>query len=207
MDSTIKGMANSLSDILNLSMSTFKSGFEATAKNLADINKVLLNTGIGTISSLISKKDDHGCCPPEDTCPPHCLREISRCAFAGERIIVPFRIKNICSEAKQYRIGMRDLKNDDGTVAPAIPVLDKNDINLEPGESVTLFMSLDLANFQPGSTYRAEIVVRERDINQNICFCLKIDGHSQIPLVEPLPEKKYLLHWQSWRSHFYCEPQ
>ena len=116
-------------------------------------------------------------------------------------------VKNKCGGTKHYRIGVRDLKNVDGSMAPSQPILNKHDVTLDAGQSEMVLMSIDLLQVPNGNTYNAEIVLREKDINQNICFKLIVDGNSNVPVAEPLDEKKYLLRWQSWKSHFYCEPK
>jgi len=65
-------------------------------------------------------------------------------------------------------------------------------------------MIIDLGKFAEGKTYTTEIVLREKEFNQNICFTLSIEDHQNI-VVEPMDEKKYKMKWQSWKDHFYCE--
>ena len=205
MQTTIKGITDGLQKIASMSMDTVKSSVETASKNMSEVNKVMTSVGLGKFTlPLLGKKDSCDCCPPKEECPPHCLLQITRSASAGERIIVPFIVKNKCGGTKHYRIGVRELKNIDGTKAPSQPILNKNNVTLAAGESELVSMGIDLNNFSIG-TYNAEIVLREKDINQNICFKLVVSDNTNAPVAEPLDEKKYRLHWQSWRSHFYCE--
>ena len=205
MQTTIKGITDGLQKIASMSMDTVKSSIETASKNMSEVNKVMTGIGLGKFTlPLLGKKDDCECCPPKEECPPHCLLQINRNASVGERIIVRFAVKNKCGGTKSYRIGVRELKNIDGTKAPSQPNLNKNNVTLEAGESEMVLMAIDLNNFSAG-TYNAEIVIREKDINQNICFKLVVGDNNNVPVAEPLDEKQYRLHWQSWRSHFYCE--
>jgi hypothetical protein len=92
----------------------------------------------------------------------------------------------------------------DNKPAPGQPALNRYSVSLQPNASERVLMKLDLDNFQKG-TYSAEIVVREEEINQNICFTVVVgDHHGQTAL--PHEESHYKLRWQSWKSHYYCEP-
>ena len=122
----------------------------------------------------------------------------------GERIITPFIVKNDCSETKTYRIGVRELKDESGGLAPAQPILNKTIVTLDPGRSEHVLVSLDLDNFKAGSTYTTEIVLREKEINQNVCFTLIVDN-ADGTVVTPQDEQQYRLRWQSWKDHYYCE--
>ena len=212
MENKIKGITDGLQKMADISIATVKSSIENTSKNISELTKVMTGMGIRPFvipfASVLPfvKKDSHGCCPPEEDCPPHCLTRISRNAFAGERITVPFMVRNTCNSSRHYRIGARELKNIDGSPAPSQPILNKKEVTLNAGESEMVLMTIDLGQFSSGQIYDAEIVIREKDINQNICFRLTVDGYSNIPVADPLDEKKYLMHWQSWQSHFYCEP-
>src|SRR6185503_10218617 len=128
------------------------------------MSKVMSSIGLPTFNLPFLKKDDCDCCPPKNECPPHCILQITRHASAGERIIVPFMVKNKCGATKHYRIGVRDLKNDDGSIAPSQPVLNKHEVTLDAGQSELVLMSIDLLQFSNGNTYNAEIVLRENDI-------------------------------------------
>ena len=121
--------------------------------------------------------------------------------------MVPFLVKNTCNETKTYRVGVRELKDQDGKPAPFQPQLNKHSVTLEPGRSERVVMLLDLSDFANGSTYTTEIVLRENEINQNICFTLKIDNDQNLVTAQPQNEKQYQLRWQSWQSHYYCEPK
>ena len=205
MQTTIKDITDGFQKIASMSIDTLKSSMETASKNMSEVNKVMTGVGLGKFTlPILGKKNDCDCCPPKEECPPHCILQITRNASAGERIIVPFMVKNKCGGTKHYRIGVREMKNIDGSKAPSQPVLNKNYVTLEAGESELVSMAIDLNNLSTG-TYNAEIVLREKDINQNICFKLVVSDNSNAPVAEPLDEKKYRLHWQSWRSHFYCE--
>jgi len=204
---------NSLTDgmqkLTDLSLSMLRLSMDTASKNANVVKDVMGNMGLGsltlpgiTLPGLTT--GDHGCCPPQHDCPPHCLLQITRQAAAGERIIVPFLVKNKCGTAKHYRVGVRELKYTNGSSAPSQPVLDKYEVTLDPGQSELVSMSIDLGNFANGNSYQTEIVIREKDINQNICFTLVV-GTADAPVAQPLDEKKYTLRWQDWRSHFYCE--
>ena len=119
MQTTIKGITDGLQKIASMSMDTVKSSVEIASKNMSEVNKAMTSVGLGkfTLPSL-GKKDNCDCCPPKEECPPHCLVTITRNASAGERIIVPFIVKNKCGGTRQYRIGVRELKNIDGRSPP-----------------------------------------------------------------------------------------
>ncbi|WP_462251931.1 hypothetical protein [Ferruginibacter sp.] len=154
----------------------------------------------------IKFQENCNCCPPEETCPPHCIATLNRSAMVGERIIVPFLVKNNCSHTKTLRIGVRELLDEKGNIAPGQPRLNKQSVTLPQGRSEQVLLTLDLDKFNNGSTYTTEIVLREKEINQNICFTLSTADHAAIT-AEPQDEQKYKLKWQSWKSHFYCEPK
>lgn len=159
-------------------------------------------------ASTTATKPSHTvpCCPPEKECPPHCLANISREAQVGEVILISFSLKNCCGGQKLYRIGVRAVKDQDGKELATAPQLDKNSVTLDHHETVQVRMSIKLSEeFKAGHTYRTEIVIREKEINQNVCFTLKVVEAEQGPVVCPLDESKYLNHFQSWDSHFYCE--
>ncbi len=211
MEPILNSLTDGLQKLTDLSLSTLRLSMDTASKNVNELTKVMSNVGLGSFMLPVlpgilpgMKTVDHGCCPPEEECPPHCLLQIRREAAAGERIIVPFLVKNKFNGTKQYKIGVRELKNIDGSAAPSQPVLNKNEVTLDPGQSELVSIAIDLANFQNGTTYQAEIVIRENAINQNICFKLVL-GNAGAPVAQPLDEKKYTLHWQNWRSHFYCE--
>lgn len=159
-----------------------------------------------TILNPLIKKNDQ-CCIPEQKCPPHCIASISRTAAEGERIRIPFVIKNNCTNTKTYQIGIREMKDQEGNTAPAQPTLNKNSITLDPGRSETILVMTDLEKFKTGSAYFTEIVLREKEINQNICLTISISNDPNPVVATPLEENKYQQRWQSWQSHFYCEPK
>src|SRR5687767_747829 len=119
METKIKSITDGLQKLADISMGTFKTSVENASKNITEMSKVMSNIGLPTFNLPLLKNDKHDCCPPKEECPPHCLLQISRTASAGERIIVPFMVKNKCGATKRYRIGIRDLKNADGSKAPS----------------------------------------------------------------------------------------
>lgn len=165
----------------------------------------LLNSGIENLSQikLPSLNNDCDTCPPKEECPPKFIGKLYRQAMQGERIIIPFIVQNSCSDYKTYRIGIRELKNLDGDLAPTQPVLNKNLVTLPPNASERVLLGVNLAQFTNG-TYQAEIVIRENLYNQNILLTLDVEDYDA-PIFSPYSEKKYQLKWQSWKSHFYCE--
>lgn len=194
-----------LQQLADLSNAALKSSIENSIKTTSasiDIINALTEASSG---SQKKKKDDCGCCLPENECPPRCLITISRTAYAGERIIVPFKVKNSCNSSKTYRVGVRNLVDENGNTGPGQPQLNKSSITLEPGQSELVLMTIDLGNFTEGHSYETDIVLREKDINQNICFKLTIVPFFDIPEAKPKDEKVYTTHFQDWKSHFYCE--
>ena len=160
---------------------------------------------LGT-GSTTGKKADCNACPPECDCPPQCLLSISRDASPGEVIVVPFKVKNVLQTAKTYLVGVRPFYDNDGNLLPNQPTLNKTSLNLQPGQSIQVEMKIDLTNgYTTGSTYSTEIVIREKDVNQNICFTLHVTANSCIPEVQPLNEQVYFTHFQDWKSHYYCD--
>ncbi|MEP6465279.1 MAG: hypothetical protein ABJB05_03195 [Parafilimonas sp.] len=198
-----KTLTDNFQQLTNLSLSALKPMMEGMINNMSSISNSILKNGLPTIQ--IPKIGESNCdCPPEETCPPHCIAAITRYAMQGERIITSFTVQNDCNQTKTWRIGVRDLKDENGALAPAQPILNKNFVTLDAGRSEQVLVSLDLGNFNNGSTYTTEIVLREKEINQNICFTLIVDN-SGSTLVTPLDEQQYLLRWQSWKDHYYCE--
>ncbi|WP_452224444.1 hypothetical protein [Lacinutrix chionoecetis] len=190
-----------------LSLETMKPLMDNMFETASGINNSILKGELLTInlSSFINNKHSN-CCPPKQECPPHCIATIHRQAVSNERIIVPFSIKNTCSTIKTYRVGVRELTDNNGSTAPSQPVLNKTSVTLQPGRSERVLMGLDLANYNAGNTYTTEVVIREKDINQNICFSLYITN-ATITEVSPYDESKYKQKWLNWQSHFYCEPR
>ncbi len=199
-------LGNTIKNVASTSLAAYKPLLDGLVNNMSILNKSLLKGQMPEIKLPKVFKETCNCCPPECECPPHCIAAINRTAAETERIVVPFMIKNNCSHAKTYRVGIRPLTDQDGKPAPSQPTLSKQAVTLEPGKSERVLMSLDLNNFNNGSTYTTEIVLREKEFNQNICFTLLIDNDHQLVSAEPKDEKKYKLHWQSWQSHYYCEP-
>jgi hypothetical protein len=146
-----------------------------------------------------------GCCPPTCDCPPHCMLTLHRTAFPGERIVLPFTVRNTTGSAKTYKVGVRELKDQHGNLAPVQPQLSQHSIALEPNQKATMLLFVDAGNFGIGN-YSTEIVLREKDINQNICVQLHITAFPTAPEAPLRDEKHYLHHFQSWQSHFYCTP-
>lgn len=199
-----KTLTENLQQLTNLSVSAFKPVMEGMINTMATIGNTILKSGLPVIKIPKIKTSSCDCCPPEETCPPHCIASITRTAIQGERIIVSFTVKNDCSHAKTYRVGVRELKDENGELAPSQPVLNKNSVTLDPGRSEQVLMTIDLDNFKTGSTYTTEIVLREKEINQNICFTLNVESAGST-VVSPQDEQQYLLRWQSWKDHYYCE--
>lgn len=197
-------LTDNLQQMADISLNAMKPIMEGLINNFSNVNK-LMYTNDGTAFKMPQiKLQSSDCCAPKNECPPHCIASIVKNAMPNERIIVPFTIKNNCSSPKTYRVGLRELKNADGKMASSQPQLNKEVVTLDPGRSERVLMGIDLGKFETG-TYTAEIVIREKDINQNICFTLIVD-ESDGTLVSPQDEQKYKLRWQGWQSHFYCEP-
>lgn len=190
--------------LTNISLEAMQPLVENMTESLFSLNKTFSDSGL-PILNILSPAKKSKCCPPEATCPPHCIAAINRQAMVGERIIVPIVVTNDCNSQKTYRVGIRELKDGDGNLAPSQPQLNKNQLVLDPGRSERILMTLDLGNFSNGTSYETEVVLREREINQNICFTLKVNDNNYTE-VKPYDEKKYKLKWQDWQSHFYCEP-
>ncbi len=197
-------IADNFQKMATVSMEAMQPILKNLTENMGTLNKSMADNGIPVLNIFGSGKKSK-CCPPEETCSPHCIASINRQAMAGERIMEAIMVTNNCGTEKTYRVGVRELKNLDGTLAPSQPFLDKATITLAPGRSERILMTLDLANFNNGSTYEAEIVLREKEINQNVCFTLHVNDNDPTE-VSPHNEKKYKLKWQDWQSHFYCEP-
>ncbi len=145
------------------------------------------------------------CCPPDIECPPHCLLNLYRQARAGEVIIEAFAIKNCCGKQKTYRLGTRPLIDQEGNASNTPVQLDKDKVTLDMGRSVVVKLKVDTSGLQAGSRYTAEIVMREQDVNQNVCFVLDIESEREVPEVCPKEEAWYFNRFHSWESHYYCE--
>ncbi len=196
--------ADNFQKVANMSVDFYRNIFDTLLQNNTSFSDTLTQVSRNTLNPLKSMFNSGDCCPPEQSCPPHCIATIEKQGMAGEKVIVPILIKNTCNAPKTYRIGVRELMDIDNKPAPQQPDLNKNTISLQPNGSERVLMGLDLANFESG-TYTAEIVIREKEINQNICFTLAVRDHLPA-LAEPGEENQYKLRWQSWRSHYYCEP-
>jgi len=193
--------------IADISVSAFKTAIENQNRMMNDFSGVLSGMGLSFPSVKGHKSDcGCGCCPPKEECPPRCIAKISRSAYSGEQIIVPFRVTNRCSGPKHYRVGVRELKDDTGASAPSQPILNKSAVDLDTGQSEMILMAINLKDFREGHSYETDIVLREKDINQNICFRLLVTGFFDVPTAYPHDENKYKSHFQSWQSHFYCDP-
>lgn len=194
-------------NLANTSMNAYRPILDAMISGVGAMTKMVQSGTYGNLKIPMLNTGSSDCCPPKRECPPHCIASIYRCAMPQERIIVPFQVKNNCSTTKTYQVGVRDLLDQDGNPAPAQPVLNKQTVTLDPGRTERVLMMVDLAQFKLGSTYTAEIVLREKNINQNICFTLEVKDDNPVVTAEPRDEQKIQMHWQSWQSHYYCEPQ
>jgi hypothetical protein len=199
-----KMLTDNLQQLTNLSISTLKPVMEGLVNNISAINNSVIKNGLPLIKIPKLSTGNCDCCPPEESCPPHCIASITKRAMEGERIIIPFTVKNDCGQTKTYRIGVRELNDENGTPAPDQPVLNKVSVTLDSGRSEQVLVTIDLTNFKTGSTYTTELVLREKDINQNICFTLIVED-PKATVVIPQSEQKYRLKWQSWKDHYYCE--
>lgn len=205
-ESLQKNLTDNFQKISRLSIDTMRPLVENMFETVSNMSNTIVEGKIPTLNLSSFQNNKHSnCCPPKQECPPHCISTISRQAMSGERIIVPFLIKNNCSSTKTYRVGVRELLDNDGTLAPNQPVLNKVSVTLASGRSERVLMSLDLNNFKTGSTYTTEIVLREKEINQNICFTLHVNNSTPTE-VSPKDEKQYKQKWLHWQSHFYCDP-
>jgi hypothetical protein len=146
-----------------------------------------------------------GCCPPEDVCPPRCLLTLCRDAYPGEVIVVPFVIHNASSFAKTYQVGVHPLLDEEGNAAPASATLDQTSVTVAPFQSRLVQMRINLNGFKAGSVYHTDVVIRERDHNQDICFTLNVKSFADAPVATPLDERKMNRHFVGWQAHFYCD--
>lgn len=199
-----KMLTDNIRQLTNLSISTLKPVMESWINNISAINNAVVKNGMPVIQIPKLNIGNCDCCPPTASCPPHCIASISRNAMQGERVIIPFMVKNDCNQTKTYRIGVRELNDENGTAAPAQPLVNKNSVTIDPGRSEQVLITVDLADFKSRSTYSTEIVLREKEINQNICFTLIVED-STATVVTPQSEQNYRLKWQSWKDHYYCE--
>jgi hypothetical protein len=200
-----KMLSDNIQQLTNLSISTLKPMMEGFINNMTSINNSIIKNGLPLIKiPNLTAAGNCDCCPPQESCPPHCIASIKRNALEGERILIPFIVKNDCNQTKTYRIGVRELNDENGAAAPSQPSLNKNAVTLDPGRSEKVLITVDLSEFKNGSTYTTEIVLREKEINQNICFTLVVDDPNATVVI-PQSEQQYRLKWQSWKDHYYCE--
>ena len=192
-------------DTLNKKTGNIADSFGNIISQSFEMYKGVLETGLNAANLNPPFNTDCDTCPPKEECPPKFIGRLYRSAMQNESIIVPFIINNGCSSPKTYRIGVRELKDIDGNMAPNQPKLNKNLVVLAPNGQERILIGLQLTNFQKG-TYEAEIVVRENEYNQNILLTVEV-ADVAAPVFTPLDEKKYQLKWQSWKTHFYCEPK
>lgn len=167
----------------------------------------MMDTMLSNLSVLSPqlKKNQH-CCPPETACPPQCIATIQRSAARGERIRLAMQVTNTSSQTKSYQAGVRELKDQHGQDAPVHYALNKHSLTLEPGRAELLILELDLQKAENGATYSTEVVLREKEYNQNICITVKIDDDHMVTPVQPYEEQHYRQRWKPWQAHFYCEP-
>jgi len=172
------------------------------------INRIIDSASNLTSNILNRKSDCDDICPPKHECPPSCILTIHKEAMAGERIIVPFNIKNEHQNTRSYQIGIRQLVDGQGQPAPQQPSLNVHHIILDPRQSRTILMTIDLQYYSAGATYQTEIVVRENKYNQNICFTLCVKGTCDVPTAYPWDEEeKSKRKWLGWKRHFMCPPK
>jgi hypothetical protein len=207
--------SESLSKLNEASIRMTRRAVEDNIQFAADLQQLFSGIGfkmpeMNTGKSMYGAKDNTcchcGCCPPECECPPQCLLMLNRSAYPGETVIVPFSVRNTTSIARQYKVGIRELLDQKGDPAPVQPTVSKELINLQPGQAVTLFVEANLQGFQTGA-YETVVVLREKDVNQNICFRLQVIPFADAPEAHPVDEKRLLSHFQSWQSHYYCTPK
>lgn len=200
-------LSSAMRKMTDLSTEILQPVMKSMTDNIGEAAKSLSKGKLPSFDlSLITAGNKTDCCVPEPTCPPKYLARINRCATAGERIAVPFDIENTCSKEKRYQVGTRPMTDVHGNVASSQPKLDKSIVQISPGNKTRVMLNLDLANYSNGNTYTAEIVIREKEVNQNILFTLTVSEEcSAVPVAKPIEENKYFLQWHSWKSHFYCE--
>ncbi len=150
-------LMDSYKRMADLSLNTMKPFMEGVAENISTINKTMSESGFPNLKIPAISPKSSTCCPPETECPPHCIANITRHAAEGERIVVSFLVRNSCSTEKTYRIGVRELKDEDGNMAPSQPALNKQSVTLAPGSRERVEMVVDLKSFKSGSVYSAEI--------------------------------------------------
>lgn len=184
------GIANSFRNLMTQSLQAYTE---------------ILDSGLKNSNFKLPNSSDCETCPPQENCPPKFIGKIHRVAMSNERIIVPMMIGNSCSIVKTYKVGVRELLDPDGNLAPQQPVLNKNSVTLQPNAKERVLIGINLANFKNGS-YEAEVVIRELEYNQNVLLSVEIEDYAS-SVFSPLNEKDFKLKWQSWKTHFYCEPK
>ena len=195
----VENLADNLQKLSSLSMDLLTNSFQNNLKLMSEMGNVLTKP-------LSEQKHKSSCCPPEHSCPPDCLLKIERNAYSGEVIIIPFAVKNTCNATKTYKIGLRPLVDQDGNPAAQQPILSRQEVTLEPGQTIQVLLKADFSQrVDPGTCYQADIVIREKEVNQNICLKINITSFCDVPVAKPLSEEVYFNHWQGWESHFYCE--
>lgn len=191
---------DSLQQLSRTSMQLFSEAMETN-------NQLARSWWMGSEDPTAKQDRSVPCCPPEWDCPPHCLATISRTVHTGEVVMIPFYLKNPCSQPKTYRIGLRPLLDPEGKTYENVLQLDKTSVTMQPGQAAVVRVRADLTRgLQTGKCYTAEIVVREKEVNQNICLQLCVDDYQDLPVVHLREEADYLYHFQSWDRHFYCTP-
>src|SRR5690606_8711622 len=112
-----QGLAESFQRMTDVSLAPVRPLMDTMFNSMSNLNKTLFETGIPAIQLPQFKFRSEDCCAPKSSCPPHCLTSITRHATEGERIIVPFMVKNTCATAKTFKVGVRELKDADGKMA------------------------------------------------------------------------------------------
>jgi hypothetical protein len=193
-------VSNSVKQLTDATTRMFQNNINNNLQWFNDLQNIL------GISSTQASKNDCSACPPECDCPPQCMLSITRDANPGETIIVSFKVKNTLQSAKIYMVGVRPFYDDNGNTLSSQPLLNKTQLNLQPGQSILVEMRLNLSDeYISGNNYSTEIVIREKDVNQNICFNLNVTSNNFIPEAHPLNEQSYFTHFQDWKSHYYCD--
>src|SRR5438309_682234 len=109
---TLSGLQQTLTDnfqqLTNFSSGAIKPLMEGRMNNVSAANKALMQY-TSTAIKFPMLNYDCDCCPSKNACPPHYIASITKTAISGERIIVPFLVKNNCSNVKTYRVGVREL--------------------------------------------------------------------------------------------------
>jgi hypothetical protein len=198
--------ANATQQMKRISDAAGKMITDNTNNNLQFFNELQNVMGLTGVNPFQVKSSSCNACPPDCDCPPQCLASIIRDANIGEVIVIPFRVRNSLQTAKTYKVGVRPIYDDNGNLLPEQPSLNKTSLTLQPGQAVLVEMTMDLTKgYTAGNSYSTEIVIREQDINQNVCFTLNVNAATLITEVSPLSENSYYSHFQSWQSHYYCD--